>query len=218
MNNKMKASPRLSFKQFLNNNGNVANTTNTAQQIEDNKNNNYNNKSAEKFGLNDISGADPEEIFKPVTDQLSAIKDFFTQIIGYIESGIAGAKWLFTDILNPLVWINDATMGLLTGLKLFAIGIVDTIFGLIYRLFNFIVNPIITGFWGGPHTVTSAKCYNMATCSVPYSILFATLVLPPLGVFMELGLKGWINILICAILTLAFYFPGLIYALIILYC
>ena len=45
-----------------------------------------------------------------------------------------------------------------------------------------------------------------------------TVILPPLGLFMELGIKGWINILMCAFLTLFFYFPGLIYALIILYC
>jgi len=53
---------------------------------------------------------------------------------------------------------------------------------------------------------------------VPTSIIISTIFLPPLGLFMELGLKGWFNILICALLTFFYYFPGLIYALIIIYC
>ena len=53
---------------------------------------------------------------------------------------------------------------------------------------------------------------------LPISIIITTIFLPPLGLFMELGFKGWLNIAICALLTLFFYFPGLLYALIILYC
>jgi uncharacterized membrane protein YqaE (UPF0057 family) len=53
---------------------------------------------------------------------------------------------------------------------------------------------------------------------LPISIIMSTIFLPPLGLFMELGFKGWLNIAICAVLTLFYYFPGLIYALIILYC
>ena len=53
---------------------------------------------------------------------------------------------------------------------------------------------------------------------IPTSILLSTVLLPPLGLFMELGLKGWFNILLCALLTFFYYFPGLIYALIIIYC
>ena len=49
-------------------------------------------------------------------------------------------------------------------------------------------------------------------------VLLGTIILPPLGVFMELGIKGWLNILICALLTLLYYVPGLVYALILLYC
>ena len=62
------------------------------------------------------------------------------------------------------------------------------------------------------------KCYKTADGTVPFSVIIATILCPPVGVFMEYGITGWINILICAILTLMFYFPGLIYALILLYC
>jgi uncharacterized membrane protein YqaE (UPF0057 family) len=52
----------------------------------------------------------------------------------------------------------------------------------------------------------------------PMAVILCTILLPPLGLFMELGLKGWINILLCGLLTFFYYFPGLIYALIIIYC
>jgi len=34
---------------------------------------------------------------------------------------------------------------------------------------------------------------------------------------MDMGLTGWLNILICILLTLLFYIPGLVYALLIIY-
>ena len=48
------------------------------------------------------------------------------------------------------------------------------------------------------------------TASDPIKILFAIL-LPPVGVFLEVGLKGhfWLNIL----LTILGYVPGIIHAL-----
>ena len=70
------------------------------------------------------------------------------------------------------------------------------------------------------HTETAyeEKCYRTSDGLIPFSVIIATVLCPPIGVFMEYGLFGWFNILICALLTLAFYFPGLIYALILLYC
>lgn len=62
------------------------------------------------------------------------------------------------------------------------------------------------------------KCYRTSDGLVPFSVVIATILCPPVGVFMEYGLYGIINIVICAVLTLVFYFPGLIYALILLYC
>jgi len=38
-----------------------------------------------------------------------------------------------------------------------------------------------------------------------------------MGVFMDMGTSGWLNIIICALLTLCFYLPGLCYALLIIY-
>ena len=70
------------------------------------------------------------------------------------------------------------------------------------------------------HATTSSqeKCYRTSDGLIPFSVIIGTILCPPIGVFMEYGLFGWFNILICALLTLCFYFPGLIYALILLYC
>ena len=62
------------------------------------------------------------------------------------------------------------------------------------------------------------KCYKTADGTIPFTVIISTILCPPIGVFMEYGITGWFNILICALLTLMFYFPGLIYALILLYC
>lgn len=62
------------------------------------------------------------------------------------------------------------------------------------------------------------KCYETPPGKIPFTIIIATILCPPIGVFMQYGLSYWINILICGILTLALYFPGLIYALVMLYC
>lgn len=45
---------------------------------------------------------------------------------------------------------------------------------------------------------------------------FITLMLPPMGVFLSRGISSWFNIIICGLLCFIKYFPGLIYALVII--
>jgi len=104
-------------------------------------------------------------------------------------------------------------------------------------LFAFMTNSLggwFTTFWGWDQTNLTQKdresnyfksidtnqgkkCYMTNQNTVPFSILLGTILCPPLGVFMDLGISGWFNILICTFLTLLFYLPGLCYALLILY-
>lgn len=58
------------------------------------------------------------------------------------------------------------------------------------------------------------RCYRGIGAN-GYLNIVATILCPPLGVFMSYGLKGILKIVICALLTLLYYFPGLIYALLI---
>ena len=67
------------------------------------------------------------------------------------------------------------------------------------------------------HKNRNRKCYLTNTNTIPFSIILGTILCPPIGVFMDMGLSGWFYILICILLTLLFYFPGLIYALLIIY-
>ncbi len=52
------------------------------------------------------------------------------------------------------------------------------------------------------------------TLWLPRTII--TILLPPFGVYMARGLKGFKYVIICSLLTCAFYFPGLIYAFIVM--
>ena len=58
------------------------------------------------------------------------------------------------------------------------------------------------------------RCYRGIGAN-GYLNIVAMILCPPLGVFMSYGLKGILKILICAGLTLIYYFPGLIYGLLI---
>ena len=62
------------------------------------------------------------------------------------------------------------------------------------------------------------KCYKTPPGQMPFSIIIMTIICPPLGIFMQYGLSFWINIILCCLLTMIYYVPGLIYALILLYC
>lgn len=158
-------------------------------------------------------GGDPfkgiGKVFKPIGDVFKQIPKFFKWLGAMIS-------WIFTDLLNPIVWIRDAVDGIFVGLKIVIFSLLDGSISLIRYVVNSIFEPISKGIWG--ELPKETKCYKTNNCGVPYSILFATLIMPPLGIFMELGIKGWVNILICSILTLFYYVPGLIYGLVILYC
>jgi uncharacterized membrane protein YqaE (UPF0057 family) len=49
-----------------------------------------------------------------------------------------------------------------------------------------------------------------------YIRYFITIMIPPMGVFLARGISSWFNLLVCGILSLVHYFPGLIYALIVI--
>jgi uncharacterized membrane protein YqaE (UPF0057 family) len=141
--------------------------------------------------------------------------------------------WLFTDLLNPLNFITDFFNSLVT----LVIALCRLPFDLILGLMALSINTVggwMQGFWGWDQSsLTKAdresiyftkinrskgkKCYLTNTNTVPFSIILGTILCPPIGVFMDMGLTGWLNILICILLTLLFYIPGLVYALLIIY-
>ena len=111
------------------------------------------------------------------------------------------------------------------------------IFNVFLGLMAFVINGVggwMQGFWGwdqssltkkdinsnyfkGIDRKKGKKCYLTNNNTVPFSILLGTILCPPIGVFMNLGITGWFNILICGLLTLLYYIPGLFYALLVIY-
>lgn len=60
-------------------------------------------------------------------------------------------------------------------------------------------------------TIGKKYCFNMG-----YYRYFVLFCCPPAGVFMAYGLQGWFQILICCLASLFYYFPGLVYAIIVI--
>lgn len=141
--------------------------------------------------------------------------------------------WAFSDLLNPIKLMADFW----NSIVLILVTLMNTAFGVIMGLAAFVVNQVgqwMQGFWGWDQsnltkqdkqskyfrsidTKKGKKCYLTNNNRVPFSVLLGTILCPPLGVFMDMGLTGWMNIFICALLTLVFYVPGLFYALLVIY-
>jgi uncharacterized membrane protein YqaE (UPF0057 family) len=141
--------------------------------------------------------------------------------------------WLFYDLLNPVKFASSFLDSLLAIL----ISLCRIPFDIFMALFAFSSNMIagwLQGVWGWDQSSLTKKdrdsnyfqninrskgkkCYLTKSNTVPFSIIIGTILCPPVGVFMELGLTGWLNILVCCMLTLFFYLPGLVYALLIVF-
>ena len=109
--------------------------------------------------------------------------------------------------------------GPITGIVL---AIVDAITGLIIRLsilllqisslaFDFTYNLIFGNFNGIiPGDLKKGKIVSMKWFR--YAM---TVMMPPFGVFLNKGIYGWFNILVCILLTYVNYLVGIIYAIVI---
>lgn len=143
--------------------------------------------------------------------------------------------YIILDFLSPARIIND----FLNTIKMITYGLIITpvffLFSLGRRFCNSVFNNMMSSLWGWDQVPKDSwdyynsqylnnkkgcngkKCYSTKSGKVPFTILMGTIICPPIGVFMEYGATGWINIIVCIILTLIFYFPGLMYALICIY-
>tara|TARA_B100000809_G_C14963660_1_gene468356 strand:- start:15 stop:791 length:777 start_codon:yes stop_codon:yes gene_type:complete len=96
--------------------------------------------------------------------------------------------------------------------------IVTTLFDIFKGVFKIIADIILGGITGnlffGAITNKHKKDGKCLSMWFPRTIL--TFLLPPFGVFMARGFNGIKYVLICCVLTAIFYFPGLIYAFIVM--
>lgn len=108
--------------------------------------------------------------------------------------------WLILPIINLLIEILFDLFGIFTWF-------INLIFMETYKM---IVPDIMKSVFMGSG-VTSGKKYCIGLSLFRYFII---ILCPPAGVFMAYGFSGWLQILICCIGSLIYYFPGLVYALI----
>jgi uncharacterized membrane protein YqaE (UPF0057 family) len=228
-----------------NNNYNIKNNNDNTKNNNDNtKNNNYYDSKNYNILLKDnyiieliphINGGFITELFSAVINLfklLAGIPNFILFILRFILWLIQFLFFIITTLLQII-----SKDGILALFKYVTFEIIMAPFKfiilMIRKLFNNFGNVTLAALSGADnvkqtyeeeptefHSTNSSqeKCYKNSDGQIPFSVIIATILCPPIGVFMEYGLFGWFNILICSLLTLAFYFPGLIYALILLYC
>jgi uncharacterized membrane protein YqaE (UPF0057 family) len=158
---------------------------------------------------------------------LDIIKWFIKFIVWLVFFIIAVLKFMFVDLIFD--FYNTIVLVIITIFK--------TPIDIVSALFAWVMNGIggwMTTIWGWDQSNLSKrdkesnyfkgidmkkgrKCYLTNNGKVPFSILLGTILCPPMGVFMDLGVSGWFNIMICVILTLMYYIPGLVYALLVIY-
>ncbi len=143
-------------------------------------------------------------------------------------------KWIFTEILNIPLFFTDFLKAIMTIIYSMFATVINIAYVFFQNSVNTVGNLVAGSFWGWDQSNLSKsdknsdyykkqkqcknkKCYLNQDNKVPFSVLLGTILCPPLGVFMEYGATGWFNVIICAVLTLFFYFPGLFYALLIIY-
>lgn len=109
--------------------------------------------------------------------------------------------WLILPVINLCV---EITMDLI-GVILF---FVNEIFKTVY---NMIVPPFLNIFGNDGSRAGKKHCFNLG-----WIRNFTLVLCPPAAIFLSTGLRGWLQIIICCLATLFYYFPGLAYAIIVI--
>ena len=161
------------------------------------------------------------------------IGEFIIWLLKFLTWFIEFIIWFVTDFLNPKNFFTDFFQTLM----LIVASICKLPLDLILAFVTITINTIggwMQGFWGWDMSgltkndknskyfksysrTKGQKTYLTNTNTVPFSIILGTIICPPMGVFMDMGTSGWLNIIVCCLLTLCFYIPGLCYALLIIY-
>ena len=133
-------------------------------------------------------------------------------------------------IFNPVQLLNDIITGIFLGIKVVIVGVAD-IFTSGPQFAYDKCKDAGEGIFGYRRSRNSDGKLNAAKeiekaskdkrlCMQPATfILLITMLCPPLGLFLHLGIQSWFHILVCAFLTVKlYYFPGLIYAIMHMLC
>ena len=160
---------------------------------------------------------------KDIGNSLKSIGNMFValgKILGWVFKFVI---YIIGEILNPFNLFKDIYSGCVA-LPRVLINVAIRIITTFSRyMVNKVLNPIMNNVFGwdkfnkNNNKDKDKKCYKTDEGKVPLSVIISTIILPPLGVFMRFGLVNWMDILITGALSIIYYFPGLIYALVLIY-
>ena len=125
---------------------------------------------------------------------------------------------LFKNLTDPELFMRDITYGIFTGIQMVIWSSIDSIKKLLLAIMKKI--GFTDDFFGLKTDETRGEELEQdlqnIRCIKPTFLKYIILVIcPPLYVFMVKGLNGWMYIILDIIFTMFFYFPGLLYALLI---
>jgi uncharacterized membrane protein YqaE (UPF0057 family) len=160
----------------------------------------------------------------------------FIKWFGYFIAWLAQIFYWIIAVLNPITLLSDFANTIMMISNSLVIVPLQAIVSFIKLSANNIFGKLFGSFWGWDNATNGTsgdnddarhsrymkehhgrlKCYA-PNQKVPISVLLGTIICPPIGVFMDLGFTGWLHILLATLLTFAYYLPGLLYALLIIY-
>ena len=121
---------------------------------------------------------------------------------------------MMVNLTDPELFLRDVVFGIFSGIQLVAMTMKDLIEGMVHKIMSKLgISDDIFGTSQGNskyYDPNAVKCVK--TSFLKYVIL---IVCPPMFVFMHKGFEGWMYILLDIALTFMFYFPGLMYAILI---
>lgn len=152
-------------------------------------------------------------------DTSYVFKDADTSKYGIINSTyrdklFKGAK--AGPLAKFIAYMVEAIVSLIKGILMLLYAIWKLIFQLVASIFlSKLKGDLIFGQMSRKYTDSNGKCSGkLATLWLPRAVI--TVLLPPFGVFLARGFNGLKYIILCSLFTCMFYFPGLIYAFIVI--
>ena len=161
-------------------------------------------------------------IVEPVVTIVEAVLKVISIVIVLI-TWIPELVKLALELFNPVKLLNDGITGIFLSFKILFSSIYDSVKNVISSPKYDKCKDNGSGLFGMKRNKNNdGKIIgtNGKKCVPPTLFRLIIMILcPPLGLFLHLGLKGWLHVLIATFLTLfCFYFPGLLYVVLHVLC
>ena len=160
-----------------------------------------------------------KKTFDPIIQPIVGIGKVFLLLLKIITWLIQFVIWIVRFSIWIIITVVPAIFTDFGGLiKMILISIINAVGTLITKGLKMIFGSGIEEEKEDEDKENKKRCFKPKDDgTLPTTVLLSTLLCPPLGVFMVFGLSGWSYIIISAVLSLFYYFPGLIYALVLFY-